>query len=405
VKARSLAIVPVVLALASVWSVPGATRADLQPLADGRARIGEGSWGDVLAPERRDARILLRDGVRLLVAARTVRSDGLDDSSQLEIERALDRFDRARVVLRDDHELALYRALALARYAREEAGGQLVRRTDEAIAELERVRALAPDYEPAVVASELALLYARRHDYALAAAEYERARAHTRIAAVPLVLPPDVLPSEAEVARYELFASPVPVLLAMNQAEVEMLGGDLVAARAHYEDAVATSEAASLELALSLFGLALAEERAGAHAEALETAHRAASTWVPNVQDRTAQALLAQHGPVAPLHHPGVSFEPRWERHAYEALTHEALAAHATDPEQEDVERRRARRSLRTFFSVGGNASRYADVARAALTRIEDAIVIEGRVPRGSTRPESTRAESTRRERGARSRR
>jgi hypothetical protein len=82
-----------------------------------------------------------------------------------------------------------------------------------------------------------------------------------------------------------------------------------------------------------------------------------------------------------------VSFEPRWERHAYEAITHEALAAHATDAEQADLERRRARRSLRTFFSVGGNASRYADVARAALTRVEDAIVIEGRVPRDSTRP------------------
>ena len=108
---------------------------------------------------------------------------------------------------------------------------------------------------------------------------------------------------------------------------------------------------------------------------------------MPNLQDTVAQAVLAQHGPVAPLHHPGVTFEPRWERHAYEALTHEALAAHATDAEQAALERRRARRSLRTFFSLGGNASRYAEVARAALTRVEDAIVIEGRVPRESTRP------------------
>jgi tetratricopeptide (TPR) repeat protein len=387
VKVRARALVLLALALASVCLVPGASRADLQPLADGRARVGESSWGDVLAPERRDARMLLRDGVRLLVASRTVRSDGLDDSSQLEIERALDRFDRARVVLADDPELALYRAFALAAYTREEAGGQLVRRTDEAIAELERVRLLAPEYEPAVVAMNLAVLLARRQEYARAAAEYERARAHARLAAVPLVLAPDVPISDAEIARYELFASPVPVLLAMNQAEVEMLDGDLTAARLHYEDAVTGSEAASLELALSLFGRALAEERAGAHAEALETAHRAATSWVPNVRDLTAQALLAQHGPVAPLHHPGVSFEPRWERHAYEAITHEALAAHATDAEQADLERRRARRSLRTFFSVGGNASRYADVARAALTRVEDAIVIEGRVPRDSTRP------------------
>jgi hypothetical protein len=185
----------------------------------------------------------------------------------------------------------------------------------------------------------------------------------------------------AELARYGMFAPSAPELLAMNQAEVEMLGGDLASARAHYEEAVAGSEATSLELALSLFGLALAEERAGSHLEALETAHRASSTWVPNLQDRDDQALLAQHGPLAPLHHPDVTFEPRWERHAYEALTHEALAARASDPEQADLERRRARRSLRTFFSVGGNASRYADVARAALTRVEDAIVIRPRAP------------------------
>jgi tetratricopeptide (TPR) repeat protein len=340
--------------------------------------MGEPSWADLLQPARRDARILQRDGVRLLVAAMTVRSDGLDDSSQLEVERALDRFDRAMPALAHDPELALYRALALSMWTREEAGGQLVRRTAEAIAELERVRALAPGYEPAIVARELAFLLTRQGDYARAAREYQHARDDARLAAVPIALVGHVLPSEAEDARYRLFAPSPTVLLAMNQAEVEMLGGDLVAARLHYEEAAASSEGASLERALALFGLALAQERGGAHFEALETAFRAASAWVPNAQDATAQAVLARHGPVAPLHHPGVTFEPRWERHAYEALVHEAIAAQATDPEQAALERRRAQRSLRTFFSVGGSASAFAPSARAALGRLDAEIAPDG---------------------------
>ncbi|MFO0025180.1 MAG: hypothetical protein ACK6DV_22805, partial [Deltaproteobacteria bacterium] len=198
------------------------------------------------------------------------------------------------------------------------------------------------------------------------------------LAAVPIALVGHVLPSEAEDARYRLFAPSPTVLLAMNQAEVEMLGGDLVAARLHYEEAAASSEGASLERALALFGLALAQERGGAHFEALETAFRAASAWVPNAQDATAQAVLARHGPVAPLHHPGVTFEPRWERHAYEALVHEAIAAQATDPEQAALERRRAQRSLRTFFSVGGGASPFAPSARAALGRLDAEIAPDG---------------------------
>jgi tetratricopeptide (TPR) repeat protein len=213
--------------------------------------MGEPSWADLLQPARRDARILQRDGVRLLVAAMTVRSDGLDDSSQLEVERALDRFDRAMPALAHDPELALYRALALSMWTREEAGGQLVRRTAEAIAELERVRALAPGYEPAIVARELAFLLTRQGDYARAAREYQHARDDARLAAVPIALVGHVLPSEAEDARYRLFAPSPTVLLAMNQAEVEMLGGDLVAARLRYEEAAASSEGASLERALA----------------------------------------------------------------------------------------------------------------------------------------------------------
>jgi hypothetical protein len=364
-------------AIAVTWLAASAS-AELRTLSDGRARMGEPSWADLLQPARRDARILQRDGVRLLVAAMTVRSDGLDDSSQLEVERALDRFDRAMPALAHDPELALYRALALSMWTREEAGGQLVRRTAEAIAELERVRALAPGYEPAIVARELAFLLTRQGDYARAAREYQHARDDARLAAVPIALVGHVLPSEAEDARYRLFAPSPTVLLAMNQAEVEMLGGDLVAARLHYEEAAASSEGASLERALALFGLALAQERGGAHFEALETAFRAASAWVPNAQDATAQAVLARHGPVAPLHHPGVTFEPRWERHAYEALVHEAIAAQATDPEQAALERRRAQRSLRTFFSVGGSASPFAPSARAALGRLDAEIAPDG---------------------------
>ncbi len=347
--------------------------ANLTPLTDGRARIGERSLDDVGHPERREARLLLRDGLRLLLTAdASDPEDAIEPDSQVQIEQAIERFDRAARVLSEDPELGFYRALALARFVREEAGGRRIRRTEEAIAELLRVRALAPDYEPGSVAWELALLHARANDHGLAADEYGRVRTFARGASVPI--PPI---SSREEVLLALFHPPPMALVAINQAEVEMLAGRLSAARGHYDEAVSFSERGSIPRALALFGRALVEERAGAHLEALATALEATTTWTPNALDQVAADLVARHGPLAALHHPGVSFEPRWEIHAYEALAHEARARAARASRLPDrgelaaTEDERALRSLRAFFAVGGEASPHAAAAREALARLE----------------------------------
>lgn len=348
-----------------------AASANLRPLTDGRARAGTGSWEDVVRPERRDARLLVRQGLALLLDARSAQpDDGLEPPSQLQIERALERFDRALEGFPDDPEIALYRGLALADFVREEAGGRTTLRTAEAVAELERTRALDASYEPAVVAWQLALLYGRERRYDDAAREYERCRAGVRGGAVPIMAV-----STREEALYLMFAPPGVALIALNQAEAEMLGGSLAQARAHYDESIAASPVGSVGRALALMGRALVEERSGAHLEALATAELAATAWNPRADDPLALSLVARHGAVAALHVPGVSFEPRWERHAYEALVHEALAQAAQrqgQPERVQSERERARRSLRAFFTSGGGESRFAEVARAGMARLEE---------------------------------
>ncbi|MBN8616708.1 MAG: hypothetical protein J0L92_39360 [Deltaproteobacteria bacterium] len=379
---RVLRIATLALLAAMICEAPTA-RANLHPLTDGRGRIGERSWEDLVDPARRDARILVRQAVALLIEATHAEPDGLEPSSQLQVERALDRLDRALVARRDDVELAFYRGIALSMFVHEEASGRLERRTDEAIAEFERARALDPSYEPATIAWQLALLHTRAHRFDRASEEYDRARRGppARIGA------PIAVPTPQERSLQAFFVPPESGDIALNQAEVEMLGGELERARGHYREAVESSERGSARRALALFGQALAEERAGAHLEAIASAHEASTTWTPNLLDAELQALVARHGPVAVLHHPGVSFEPRWERHAYEALAHEALAQRASDAEAAQAERARARRALRAFFAVGGNESPYADVARQGLVRLDaDDIVITARVPTSPAR-------------------
>ena len=382
-RVRSLLRVATLALLAAMVGRGSIAHANLHPLTDGRGRIGERSWHDVADPTRRDARILVRQAVALLIEATHAQPDGLEPSSQLQVERALDRLDRALVVRRDDVELAFYRGIALSMFVHEEASGRLERRTDEAIAEFERARALDPSYEPATIAWQLALLHTRAHRFDRASEEYDRARRGppARIGA------PIAVPTPQERSLQGFFVPPESGDIALNQAEVEMLGGDLERAREHYREAIDSSERGSYARALALFGQALAEERDGAHLEAMASAHEAATEWTPNLLDAELQALLARYGPVAVLHHPGVSFEPRWERHAYEALAHEALAQHASDAEGAEAERARARRALRAFFAVGGNESPYAEIARRALARLDaDDLVITGRVPTSPAR-------------------
>lgn len=344
--------------------------AELRPLTDGRARLGEGGWAEVSSPPRREGRTLAREGLALLLDARGAPlDDGLGPSSQLQIERAIERLDRAVTLLPDDAELAFLRATALSEFAREQTDGRTSRRTEEALAELERVRTLDPRFEAASVAAAAASLRARLGDYAGADAEYQRARLGIRAPAVPIFIG-----SRHEDALYSLYAPPSPAILALNQAESVMLSGALSRSRALYEEALAAAPVGSLTRALALFGRALAEERDGAHELALESAVLAAVAWTPSSADLLARDLASRHGAAAPLHAPGVVFEPRWERYAYEALLHEAQARSAQRQGQEDrssIERARAIQRYRGFFAVGGGASRFASIAQASIARLE----------------------------------
>jgi tetratricopeptide (TPR) repeat protein len=364
-------LAPGLLAALALAATAGPAHAELRPLDDGRARIGEPSWLDLGRPDRREARLLVRQGVALLLAASRETSDGLEPPSQVRVEQALARFDRAVAVLPDDPELAFYRGVALARYVHEEAGGRTLRRSEEAVAELERARVLAPDYEPAAVAWQLALVHTREARFEEAAAEYERVRALGRLVETPIAGP-----SRRELELLALFATPDAGLVDLNLAEVVMLGGDAARARALYDGALADAERGSLLAALALFGRALAEERSGAHAEALATASAATTAWAPRADDPVLGEVVARHGALAALHVPGVAFDPRWEIHAYEALAHEARAAAARagrlpgGDETAEAETERARRSLRAFFAVGGERSPYRASAERALVRL-----------------------------------
>jgi tetratricopeptide (TPR) repeat protein len=367
-----LDVLLVVITVASTLPSATAVRAELRPLDDGRARIGQPSWADVGVPARREARLLLRQGVLLLLASSDTDDDGIEPATQVRVEQALARFDRALGALPDDPELAFYRGVALARFVREEASGRVERRTDEAVRELDRVRHLDPSYEPAAVAWHLALLHTRAGRHLEAASEYERVRALLRLPAVPIARP-----SRREEALHALFAVPEPELVDLNLAEVVMLAGDPSRASALYDAAARGAERGSLLSALALFGRALAEERGGRHDLALASALAATVAWAPPADDLVVRELVSRHGATAALHVPGVTFEPRCELHAYEALAHEARAQAMQagrlpgGSEAAEATFERARRSLRAFFAVGGEGSRFRDVAERAVQRLD----------------------------------
>ncbi|GAB4217065.1 MAG: hypothetical protein OHK0013_44270 [Sandaracinaceae bacterium] len=362
-------VVAVVLALSLALACPA--RAELRPLDDGRARIGVRSWADLGAPARREARLLMRQGVLLLLASSELEDDGLEPATQVRVEQALARFDRALAALPDDVELAFFRGVALGRFVREEASGHAERRTDDAIAELLRARSLDASYEPSAVAWHLALLHTRAGRPREAAEEYERVRALLRLPAVPISRP-----SPREEALHAIFAVPDPALVDLNLAEVVMLAGDPARAVGLYDGAATRAERGTLLLALALFGRALAEERAGRHDVALASALAATTAWTPSADDLVVREIVSRHGPTAALHVPGVSFEPRWEIHAYEALVHEARGMAMREgrlpggAEAAEASIERARRSLRAFFAVGGERSFFREVAERAATRL-----------------------------------
>ncbi len=341
----------------------GSARAEAQlhPLRDGRARVGEGSWADWTHPERREGRLLLRQGV--LFFTESFREDPLGPSPEVRIDQALARLEAARVSLPDDPEVALYLALVLAAYEHEAPGGQIERRSEEARVQFLRTRALAPNYEPVAVAWHLAQIETRLGHYADAERDYLEVLAMLRLPAAPIMAP-----SQREELLYGLFATPDEALVRVNLAEVRMLDQRLSDALPEYENAIALSSRGTLAHALALFGFALALERSGDDARALQTTLTALASWSAPANRPDLVRLSRTHGALAVLHHPSVAFEPAAERFAYIALAHRALASEANE-EDRVTHTREARIALRTFLAAG--ASSYAAVASQRLQMLE----------------------------------
>ncbi|MBX3275258.1 MAG: hypothetical protein KF729_33640 [Sandaracinaceae bacterium] len=327
-------------------------------------------WTDHLTPPSgdvtaRDARRFVRQGLFYLLSG-LGRGSSLDDAPWRNLERALVRFELARRVLPDDVDLAYYTAVALDRWERPAPEGGLERNVDDAIAAFERVRALDPDYAPARVAFALALLYARRGELATVAAEYERALA-LDVPEPAWLMHRTYLPHPFEERLAFLYAGVDRSLVHGNLAENHMLLGDLDAAVRHYR--LAQSGARDpMSRALALFGLALAQHRAG-DAEGALAAAREAIALDPLVDDPEHFEVQDRWGALAVLHHDAVFFEPACEIHAYHAVAYEAFATSRERFRRAGLEA--ALTSWRSFLVEGGAASRFAAHARAEVARLE----------------------------------
>ena len=243
-------------------------------------------WRRAREPEAGRAEALIRQGRALLVPALRVSFLlGKDASIQrrVGIENALSRFERARELTPNDPELLFLTGRALSAWQRE-AGGRAEHKSAEAIESFLALRALDPWYEAETVAFELGILYTREARFREAQAEYERA------------------------LRLRLDADGDSAVLA-NLAEVTMLAGDLERSVRLYERAVA--ESSSDQRLLSLWGLAVALDRLGERARALESAQ---------------EALRSDQQPMHVLDQGGVFFVPAHERLYYRGLGHLAQA-------------------------------------------------------------------------------
>jgi tetratricopeptide (TPR) repeat protein len=361
---RSLVTLGVVLGF-----LVGPARVDGQALAE--TRPGAGGVLDVAIGERAAARrIHIEARSRLLSAIDPERDVSLGPAADTLIEQAIARYDVVLSVFPEDVDAWLERGLALSRFRRTLPDGRVERRIDEAMACLRAARAIDPAREAGWVAFELAVLRTEQHDYRGAAEEYARALAED----LPYATALQHAVSHLEELAVYLFAAPGPPTILGNWAEVTMLDGDPVGAIELYvraRDAAAPGTAAAT---LALWGLALAEERAGNHADALSDAARAIGAEPPAHHTTADAALASQHGVFAALHQPGVFFEPACEIHAYEALGHEALAATAATREARASELGAALRSTRYFLAEGGRSTVYASVAERAEARLSAAL-------------------------------
>lgn len=238
--------------------------------------------------------------------------------AQARVQGAIARLQRARRLAPEDPKLVHALAHALARW--QELGPpwecSVKRRDDEAIELLELLETKHPSFAPEDVAFELGVLLTRASRFSEAASAYARADALA-------------IESDGGMAR-------------ANLAETQMLSGDLEGAVASYNRALDKAQQGHGH-ALAVWGLALALERSGDHARAVERLQRAFG-----MSDEGLSVLRSE----------GVFFVPAYEVYAYEALGHEARAQLLTDATEQSAELRAAAVSLRSFLSGAAHAAR-----------------------------------------------
>lgn len=336
-------------------------------------------WDERLFPDAARGERLLRRAMEHVACALEADECRPDVESALlgpgvEWEQALVRLERATTYLPDDPEVLFFRALALSRWERREAGAT-VRRVPEAIAAFERLRAAHPEYAAGPAAFELAVLRTRERDFAGAAAEYARVAAGTWLAGVRPLPDPRARRPLAHYLGLLYFRPPSVADVAANWAEVTMLAGDAETAVERYLTAIEAEGRAWPNGALARFGLALALDRTGAHDAALAAVREALDVEAPRSPDdpmsAMARALVGRFGSFAPLHAEGVFFEPECEMRAYEALGNEALAAEASTAEGRRARLEAALASWRAFLAEGGREGPWAARAAENIARLE----------------------------------
>jgi tetratricopeptide (TPR) repeat protein len=318
-------------------------------------------WSELGRPGHRRARELLRQALAASRRARLeVRSDwrslcmtAFEDGDSLamlrgraraarellgqalrrraHLDAALARLERAARLAPRDPEIAHALGRTLLAWEEPLAVGRCAvkRRDGEAIAVLARLRREHPEFLPDSVSFDLAVLLTRQRRFAEAAAHYAAAQA-------------------AALDREDA------AVMLTNLAEVTMLGGDLEGAVRHYERALA--RASGRDYLLALWGLAVALDRLGEHARALELA---------------GKALHAEGGRMAVLRSDGVFFEPEHELYYYESLGHEALAIAESAAPQRARELALAAVSLRRYLAADAGESVFGAAARANLANLE----------------------------------
>ncbi len=328
------------LVLALVASAPSAGAhaqvSALEPPPDTQSEF----WREVRRPGYRRSRTLLRHGLRHLEDAIAQPSDFRRAAI---LESAITRLHLAHTRAPDDPEVLFYLAYAVAQWEEPVHEGPPRRRNREAVGLFEQLRALDADYRAAQVAFELGILFTRMGDLDRAVAEYHRG------------LEASFTEAETATAR-------------SNLGEVSMLNGDLAGAIVSYERAVAIAReggpAQAMSLVLALWGLAVALDRYGDDALALERAREAYSTG---------------GGSLGVLRSDGVFFEPSYEIHYYEALGTLAALELADGVEARLRLLREALRGFQRYLGEGGREGAFAAAAERHVSELRARLDAEER--------------------------